>query len=210
MHFAQVNEMDGFFITAHEPDPAFIGDKLEGADAVLFGGGQPLAMFKYACHKAGITYGKINAINPGGPGKSTKRSATARAEKLYFPNIDEAILANCISTYQQLDVEITEAAYQATLGIFEYNGLITERFAYDQVCAKPQWGDRNSGNADLTPSAAHSTDHSHSTRSGQSPRTSKYWRARLPGPRRSGPFGLSRSGLAPSRYPVSHPVPTQA
>jgi hypothetical protein len=67
MHFAQVNEMDGFFITAHEPDPAFIGDKLEGADAVLFGGGQPLAMFKYACHKADIAYGKINAINPGGP-----------------------------------------------------------------------------------------------------------------------------------------------
>ena len=147
-------------------------------------------------------------------GKSTKRSATARAEKPYFPNIDEAVLANCISTYQQLGcwtphVEITEVAYQATLDIFEYNGLITERFAYDQACAKPQWGDRNSGNADLTPSAAHSTDHSHSTRSGRSPRTSKYWRARLPGPRRSGPFGLSRSGPAPSRYPASHPVPTQ-
>ena len=69
LHFAQVNEMDGFFITTREPNPAFTRDKLEGADAVLFGGGQRLAMFKYACHKAGIDYTKINAINPGGPGE---------------------------------------------------------------------------------------------------------------------------------------------
>ena len=62
-----------------------------------------------------------------------------------FADIDEAVLAKCIATYQKLGcwtphVEITEAAYQATLDIFEYNGLITERFAYDQVCAKPLMG----------------------------------------------------------------------
>lgn len=66
LHFAQINEMDGFFITAREPDPAFEWRKLEGAEAVLFGGGQPLAMFKYACHKAGIDFDKITPINPGG------------------------------------------------------------------------------------------------------------------------------------------------
>ena len=219
LDFAQVNEMDGFFITAREPDPAFTWDKLEGADAVLFGGGQPLAMFKYACHKAGIDSTKINAINPGGPAEidqafrdgqgryvqqqgpfpqqleadgighvvaqvgpmigpngfsslaatpewletgmaktftrayaktrvymnEAPAAEIARAEKPYFPNIDEAVLAKCIATYQKLGcwtphVEITEAAYQATLDIFEYNGLITERFAYDQVCAKPPIG----------------------------------------------------------------------
>ena len=67
MHFAQVNEMDGFFITAREPDPNFSWDKLEGAEVVMFGGGQPNAMFRYACHKAGIDYDKIIAITPGGP-----------------------------------------------------------------------------------------------------------------------------------------------
>lgn len=66
IHFAQINEMDGFFITGREADPAFDWKKLEGADVVMFGGGQPLAMFKYACHKAGIDFDKINAINPGG------------------------------------------------------------------------------------------------------------------------------------------------
>ena len=66
VHFAQINEMDGFFVTGREADPAFDWKKLEGAEVVMFGGGQPLAMFKYACHKAGIDFDKIKAINPGG------------------------------------------------------------------------------------------------------------------------------------------------
>jgi NitT/TauT family transport system substrate-binding protein len=66
VHFAQVNEMDGFFLTGRMPDSDFSWDKLEGAEVLLFKGGQPLAMFKYACHKAGIDYDKINVINPGG------------------------------------------------------------------------------------------------------------------------------------------------
>ena len=65
-HFAQVNEMDGFFLSARDADPDFSWDKLEGAEVVLFGGGQPNAMFRYACHKAGIDYDRIKAITPGG------------------------------------------------------------------------------------------------------------------------------------------------
>ena len=67
LHFAQVNEMDGFFITAREADAEFSWHKLEGAEVVIFGGGQPNAMFRYACHKAGIDFDKIIAITPGGP-----------------------------------------------------------------------------------------------------------------------------------------------
>ncbi len=216
VHFAQVNEMDGFFITARDPDPNFTWDKLEGSDAVLFRGGQPLAMFKYACHKAGIDYDKINAINPGGAAdidkafrdgqgqyvqqqgpfpqqleadgvghivaqvgrqigtcgfsslaatrewlgtdmakafvraykktraymNETPAAEIARAEAPYFPDIDEEVLADCIATYQQLGcwtphVEITQAAFEATLDIFEYNGVIKERYAYEQICAAP-------------------------------------------------------------------------
>lgn len=216
VHFAQVNEMDGFFLTARRPDPDFTWKKLEGAEVVLFGGGQPLAMFKYACHKAGIDFAKIKAIHPGnaadidaafragqgayvqqqGPfpqqleadgighvvaqvGKQigpcgfsslattrdwletdmakaftrayiktrrymneTPAAEIAKAEKPYFPKIDEEVLAKCIAAYQQLGtwtphIEITREAYEATLDIFAYNGVITERFAYDQVCALP-------------------------------------------------------------------------
>lgn len=66
IHFAQVNEMDGFFITAREPDPAFTWNRLEGADVVMFKAGQPNAMFRYACHRAGIDYDKIRPVTPGG------------------------------------------------------------------------------------------------------------------------------------------------
>lgn len=65
-HFAQVNEMDGFFITAREPDPDFTWDKLEGSEVVMFSGGQPQVMFRYGCHKAGIDFDKLIPITPGG------------------------------------------------------------------------------------------------------------------------------------------------
>jgi NitT/TauT family transport system substrate-binding protein len=213
VHFAQINEMDGFFLTGREADPAFTWDKLEGAEVVLFKAGQPLAMFKYACHKAGIDFNKIKPINPGGAadidkafrdgqgqyvqqqgpfpqqlqadgvghivaqvGKQigpcgfsslatsrewletdvakafmraykktriymneTLAAEIAKAEKPYFPDIDEKVLADCIATYQQLGcwtphVEITQAAYEKTLDVFEYNGLLKQRYRYEQIC----------------------------------------------------------------------------
>lgn len=65
-HFAQVNEMDGFFITGRVKEPNFEWKNLEGAEVLLFGGGQPLVMFKYACKQAGIDFDKIKVINVGG------------------------------------------------------------------------------------------------------------------------------------------------
>lgn len=220
VHFAQVNEMDGFFLTGRKPDPAFDWKKLEGAEVVMFKAGQPLAMFKYACHKAGIDFAKIRPICPGGAadidrafregqgqyvqqqgpfpqqlqadgvghivaqvgrqigpcgfsslaatrewlagdmakafmrayGKTrrymneTPAAEIARAEKPFFPKIGEAVLAECIATYQKLGcwtphVEITRAAFEKTLDVFEYNGLIKQRYRYEQVCAAPPAAD---------------------------------------------------------------------
>jgi len=216
VHFAQVNEMDGFFLTGREADPAFDWKKLEGAEVVTFKGGQPHVMFKYACHRAGIDYAKIRLVTPGGPAdidkafregqgryvhqqgpfpqqlqadgighivaqvgprigpcgfsslaatrewlktdmakafmrayRKTRRymneapaAEIAKAEKSYFPKIGEAVLAECIATYQKLGcwtphVEITRAAYEKTLDVFEYNGLLKARYRYEQVCAEP-------------------------------------------------------------------------
>lgn len=216
VHFAQVNEMDGFFLTGREADPAFTWDKLEGAEVVMFNGGQPLAMFKYACHRAGIDFARIKPVFPGGPAEidrafregkgqyvqqqgpfpqqlqadgighivaqvgrqigpcgfsslaatrawlatdmarafmrayrktriymnTAPAAEIARAEKPYFPGIDERVLADCIATYQQLGcwtphVEITHAAYGKTLDVFEYVGALKQRYRYEQVCAAP-------------------------------------------------------------------------
>ena len=63
VHFAQINEMDGFFLTGRAADPAFTWDKLRGKRVLVDHGGQPLAMFKYACHKRGLDYAVIHAVD---------------------------------------------------------------------------------------------------------------------------------------------------
>jgi NitT/TauT family transport system substrate-binding protein len=67
VHFAQINEMDGFFLTGRAPDPAFTWDKLRGKRVLVDHGGQPLAMFKYACHRRGIDFTDIQALNVPAP-----------------------------------------------------------------------------------------------------------------------------------------------
>jgi NitT/TauT family transport system substrate-binding protein len=63
VHFAQINEMDGFFLTARAADPAFAWSTLAGKRVLVDHGGQPLAMFKYACHKRGVRYDELMAVN---------------------------------------------------------------------------------------------------------------------------------------------------
>ena len=64
-HFAQINQKDGFFLTARKPDPAFTWDKLKSARTLVDHGGQPLVMFKYACHKMGLDYKSLPVIDAG-------------------------------------------------------------------------------------------------------------------------------------------------
>ena len=64
-HFAQINEMDGFFITARQPDPDFSWSKLTQGKVLVDHGGQPLAMFKYACLKRDVDFEAIDAVDAG-------------------------------------------------------------------------------------------------------------------------------------------------
>ena len=63
VHFAQINEKDGFFLTGRAPDPAFTWQKLAGKKVLVDHGGQPLAMFKFACHRQGLDFNTIQARN---------------------------------------------------------------------------------------------------------------------------------------------------
>ncbi|NQU71430.1 MAG: ABC transporter substrate-binding protein [Rhodospirillales bacterium] len=67
MHFAQINERDGFFIAARQPDADFTWSKMQGRDILVDHLGQPLAMFKFAAHKQGLDYGSLNATDAGEP-----------------------------------------------------------------------------------------------------------------------------------------------
>ena len=67
VHFAQINEKDGFFLTGRAPDPAFTWAKLAGKTVLVDHGGQPLTMFKFACHKQGLDFNAIRARNIPSP-----------------------------------------------------------------------------------------------------------------------------------------------
>jgi NitT/TauT family transport system substrate-binding protein len=65
VHFAQINEMDGFFIAARKPDPKFTWDKLNSCRILVDHGAQPLAMFKYACFKKGLDWKSLLVVDAG-------------------------------------------------------------------------------------------------------------------------------------------------
>ncbi|MBK5104281.1 MAG: ABC transporter substrate-binding protein [Burkholderiales bacterium] len=215
VHFAQVNEKDGFFIAARKPDPNFTWDKLKSGKILVDHGVQPLAMFKYACFKKGLDWKSLNIVDAGmatmdqafrdgtgdyihqqGPAPqqlehdgvghvvaslgdaigplafsslaatrewlatdeakrftrayrkarawliATPAAKVAEVEASFFPKIDGAVLTQTIATYQKLGnwsphVEITRPAFEVTLDVFEYSGLITKRHKYDDVIAQP-------------------------------------------------------------------------
>jgi NitT/TauT family transport system substrate-binding protein len=83
-HFAQINLLDGFFIIAKEPDARFTWDKLKGARMIVDHGGQPMAMFRYACYKAGVEFDSIDKIDLGGANAMEAGFRAGRADYAHF------------------------------------------------------------------------------------------------------------------------------
>ena len=65
VHFAQINQRDGFFIAARSPDPAFAWSKLTAGQLMFVHGGQPQAMLAYMLHKHGVDLAHVQGINAG-------------------------------------------------------------------------------------------------------------------------------------------------
>jgi NitT/TauT family transport system substrate-binding protein len=65
VHFAQINERDGFFLAGRRPEAEFQWRQLAGKQVIVDHGGQPLAMFKYACFKQGLDFNAVAAIDKG-------------------------------------------------------------------------------------------------------------------------------------------------
>ena len=219
VHFAQINERDGFLIAGRRPDPTFAWDKLRSGAFMFVHGGQPQAMLAYAMHKQGVDLAQVTAINAGttehmmatwrqgqgdyfheqgpypqqleheqvahivasvgqviGPVAFSSLSATrawlqtpeairfmrayrktrawvnsaaaaeiARAEQVFFPDVDQSVLTQTIAYYQQLgcwspSVTISRETYEAALDVFQHAQLITRRHPYEQVMVPPPEG----------------------------------------------------------------------
>ncbi len=65
VHFAQINERDGFFVAGRKLEADFTWGRLAGRKVLVDHFSQPLAMFRYALHKMGVDYGKVRAIDAG-------------------------------------------------------------------------------------------------------------------------------------------------
>ena len=69
VHFAQINERDGFFLTVRSADPSFSWNRLKGRKVIIDHGGQPMAMFKYACFKQGLDFADLVPVDAGSTDK---------------------------------------------------------------------------------------------------------------------------------------------
>lgn len=65
VHFAQINEKDGFFLVGRSAEPDFSWQRLKGRRILVDHGQQPMAMFKYACFRSGLDFASITAVDAG-------------------------------------------------------------------------------------------------------------------------------------------------
>lgn len=65
VHFAQINERDGFFLAGRRPEPDFRWDRLRGRRVLVDHFFQPLAMFRYAVQRRGIDIREIEVLDAG-------------------------------------------------------------------------------------------------------------------------------------------------
>jgi NitT/TauT family transport system substrate-binding protein len=67
VHFAQINQRDGFFIVGRKPEPDFKWSNLEGKLLLADHGHQPMVMLKWAAHNKGAAWDRIYVTNAGSP-----------------------------------------------------------------------------------------------------------------------------------------------
>jgi NitT/TauT family transport system substrate-binding protein len=84
LHFAQINEKDGFFLVGRKPEPDFRWQNLKGREVLVDHGGQPTVMFRYACFKAGVEYSSLKAIDAGSAEKRIAAFKQGNGEYLHL------------------------------------------------------------------------------------------------------------------------------
>ena len=65
VHFAQINQRDGFFLASRHPEPGFTWKDLEGRTLLADHGGQPLYMLKYALRCQRTDWSRIDVVDAG-------------------------------------------------------------------------------------------------------------------------------------------------
>lgn len=84
VHFAQINQRDGFFLVSRQTAPAFDWKNLEGRTLLADHGLQPLVMLKYAVRHNGADWNKIKVVDAGTPEKMAAAFAAGTGDYVHL------------------------------------------------------------------------------------------------------------------------------
>ena len=122
VHFAQINQRDGFLIASRWSDPDFRWEKLTNGRFMFVHGGQPQAMLAYALHKKGVNIAALKGLDAGSTVKMMAAFRTGQGDYFHeqapFP--------------QQLE---HEGVAQVVASVGEVIGPV----AFSSLAASPAW-----------------------------------------------------------------------
>ena len=84
MHFAQINQRDGFFLVRRGSGTMFVWNQLEGADVLADHAQQPFAMLKYGLHLKGLNIDRVHMINAGQPDAMEKAFRAGQGDYVHL------------------------------------------------------------------------------------------------------------------------------
>jgi NitT/TauT family transport system substrate-binding protein len=122
VHFAQINQRDGFFIAGKKQQQPFSWQQLIGKRVLVDHLFQPLAMFKFALHKLGIDVNQIQIIDAG--------DVTA---------MDTAFRNNEADYIHQQGPFPQQLEYEGRASVLASVGEVIGDVAFSSLCANRNW-----------------------------------------------------------------------
>jgi NitT/TauT family transport system substrate-binding protein len=84
VHFAQINQRDGFFLVRRSAGGAFSWKHLQNAPVLADHAQQPLAMLKYAAYRQGVDWKRVDAIDAGAPDEMVSAFQSGRGSYVHL------------------------------------------------------------------------------------------------------------------------------
>jgi len=122
VHFAQINERDGFFLVGREPQPDFSWPQLAGRSVLVDHFFQPLAMFRYALHRQQLDETGITMIDAGEPQTMERAFRDGRGDYVHLQG----------PAAQQLE---QDGVGHVVAAVGDAIGPV----AFSSLCAAPAW-----------------------------------------------------------------------
>lgn len=122
VHFAQINQRDGFFIAGKPQTVAFDWQQLLGKKILVDHLFQPLAMLKYALYKLGLDYQTLQVIDAGD-----------------VAAMDAAFRAGVADYIHQQGPAPQQLEYEGKAVVFASVGQVIGDVAFSSLCATRTW-----------------------------------------------------------------------